>query len=188
MGKSKEMFGEIRQQEQQAQYEQLPVKKTIYNIHEDYMRLMSEIEYNEGEITPEINDKLAISKAELSEKAVSYGYVIRQYDFEIDQIKAEIERLSKIASRKDKIKADLKKRISDAMLSFNVLKIDQNNLSLSFSKSEVLIINAGAHIPVEYITTKNVETIDKKALKEAIKGGKEYLGIFIQENQNLQIK
>lgn len=165
-----------------------PVKKSIYNIREDYMRLMDEIEANEGELTEDTESRLTITRDELEEKCVSYGYVMRQFDFEISQINEEISRLSKIATQKAKIKENLKIRISDAMLGFNILKVQKNNLTISFRKSSVLIIDQGAHIPVEYIATKEVETIDKKALKEAIQGGQEFLGIFIQENQNLQIK
>lgn len=163
-------------------------KKSIYNISYDHQVLMQQIEDSEGEITPEIGEQLAINEKELQEKAVSYGYVMKQYDFEIDQINAEIERLGKLASQKTKIKEELKTRIADAMIKFNIQKIDHANLKLSFRKSNALVINQDAHIPVEYIKTKEVETIDKAGLKKAVEEGQEFEGIWIIENQNLQIK
>lgn len=168
--------------------ETLPTKKSIYNIQEDYLRLMDEIEQAEGELTPELEQRLTINQVELETKSVGYGYVIRQFDAEVDQIDKEIERLSKLSSAKRKAQDGLKERIKDAMLRYGITKIQQNNLTLSFRKSEALFIDQGAHIPVEFITTKETEVVDKKGIKEAIKAGQEFVGIFIQENNNLQIK
>lgn len=168
--------------------ETLPAKKSIYNIQEDYLRLMDEIEQAEGELSEELENRLTINQAELETKSVSYGYVIRQFDAEVDQINKEIERLTKLSSAKQKAQQGLKDRIKDAMLAHGITKIQQNNLTLSFRKSEQLIIDQGAHIPVEYISTKETEVIDKAGIKAAVKAGVEFTGIFIQENQNLQIK
>lgn len=194
MGHSSEQFMEIQEQDggipmyNQAPKSALPAKKSIYNIQEDYLRLMDEIEQAEGELTPELEQRLTINQVELETKSVSYGYVIRQFDAEVDQINKEIERLSKLASVKTKAQQDLKERIKDAMLRYGITKIQQNNLTLSFRKSEALFIDQGAHIPVQFISTKETEVVDKKGIKEAIKSGQEFTGIFIQENQNLQIK
>lgn len=185
MSKSKEVFMDMREE---PSVDYIPVKKSIYNIQFDYLRLMEEIEANEGELTPETEAQLTINRDELEEKVVSYGYVIKQFDFEIEQIKAEMERLSKISAAKEKIQLGLKVRISEAMMGFKIFKVQKNNLTLSFHKSEQLIIDEGASIPVDYIKTKEVEIIDKAGLKAAIKSGQEFLGIFIHENQNLQIK
>lgn len=185
---SKEMFQELRQAENEAP-DYAPAKKSIYNISGDYLRLMDEIENNEGELTEDTESRLAITIEELETKAVSYGYCIRQFDFEIEQIAAETARLSKIMVRKSKIQAELKKRISEAMLCFNITKVQQNNLTLSFLKSEQLHIDEDAKIPKKYLKSKIVESIDKAGLKADTKSGAIKVdGIFIVENQNLQIK
>jgi len=149
---------------------------------------MDEIENNDGELTPDTEKQLAITLEELEDKVVSYGYIIRQFDFELEQIKEEKNRLDKIALAKTKIQAELKQRITDAMLHFQILKVQKNNLTLSFRRSEQLVIDEGAYVPPAYIKTKEVETVDKTALKEAVKNGLELTGIYIHENQNLQIK
>lgn len=166
----------------------IPAKKSIYNIQNDHLMLMSQIEELEGEITPEIEEQLALTQEEFEEKAVSYGYVIRQYDFEIKQVQEEIERLSSICAKKSKIKEELKSRIHEAMIRFCIEKIEKNNLKLSFRKSKQLIIDEDAVIPSNYITIKEVESVDKKALKEAIEEGSVFKGIYVFENKNLQIK
>lgn len=184
--KTKEMAMEMREREQQVP---TVAKKSIYNIQGDYLRLMDAIEANEGELTKETEAELAITIEKLEEKAVSYGYCIRQFDFEIAQIVAEQERLNKIMIRKSKIKEVLKTRISEAMLHFNITKVQQNNLTLSFLKSEQLHIDEDAKIPKKYIKVKVTESIDKAGLKADTKSGAiKVEGIFIVENQNLQIK
>lgn len=162
--------------------------KSIYHIQLDYLQLMDEIENNEGELTPELEQRLTITQNDLEDKCVNYGYLIRQFDHDIEQVKAEVSRLNKIAESKSKLQEQLKTRISDAMLGFKILKVQKNNLTLSFRRSEQLIVDQDAYVPAAFITTKEVETIDKKALKEAIKAGQEFEGIYIHENQNLQIK
>lgn len=189
MGQSKREFEELRQQEGNIAPVSAPAKKSIYNIHGDYLRLMDDIEANEGEITDEQDKLLSINREELEEKAVNYGYLMKQLDFDCQQITEEITRLSKISSQKERLKDNLKTRISEAMLGFNITKIQKNNLTLSFLKSEQLVIDDDATIPKRFIKTKEVETVDKKGLKEAVKIGEVKIpGIFILENQNLQIK
>lgn len=185
MGKSKEDFMQLREAEEHETY---PVKRSIYNIQNDYLILMNEIESNEGELTEDTENRLSITKEQLEEKSVSYGYVILNYNFELEQIKAEIARLTKLSESKAKIQENLKTRIGDAMKKFGITNVKKNNLTLSFRKSEQLIIDEGAKVPAEYIVKKTTETIDKATLKKDVKDGKEILGIHIKENNNLQIK
>ena len=188
MSASKAMFTEMQEQEVNEQRMPVLAKRSIYNISNDHLLLMQQIEDAEGEITEEMSASLAINEKELQAKAVSYGYIMRQYDYDIEQINQEVARLNKLSQAKVKVKEELKSRISDAMKAYNIEKIDHANLKLSFRKSKVLVIDDNAHIPVEYIKTKEVETVDKAGIKKAIEEGTEYSSIWIHENQNLQIK
>lgn len=181
----KEEFMETREQEYQLP---VPRKKSIYNISYEHQLLMQEIEDNYGEITPEIGEQLAITEKELQEKAVSYGYVMKQYDFEIDQINKEVERLQKLAKSKEKIQSELKERISDAMIRFGIQKIDHANLKLSFRKSEQLVIDDDAKIPKKFIKKVTTEKTDNAAIKKAVQEGEKITGIRVITKQNLQIK
>lgn len=186
MSQSKEMFMQMREAE--ATESNIPVRRSIYNIGIDYLRLMDEIESNEGELTPEMEERLTINKAELETKAVGYGYVIRQFDDDLASIKNEIERLQRLAKSKEKAQDRLTETIKDAMLKYDITKIQQNNLTLSFRKSEKLIIEKTENIPAAYKSYQTVEKIDNAKLKADVKGGFVFDGISIQENQNLQIR
>jgi len=164
------------------------MEKSIYHIQNDHLQLMRVIEENEGEITPEIDEKLSLTKDEFEQKAISYGYLMKHLNDESVNIKNEVDRLNKILSAKVKLETELKNRITDAMINFGINKISQNNLTLSFRKSEVLVIAPDTEIPYEYIKTKTVETTDNALMKSDVKAGKVIPGVTILEKQNLQIK
>lgn len=185
---SKDLFIQMREEETSTSKQSNPMKKSIYNIQQEHLRLMAQIEDMEGEITPDVADSLNLTKEDFESKAVSYGYVIKQLDDDIEQLKTEIKRLTDIKDKKEILKELLKSRISNAMNLFSVEKIDKNNLKLSFRKSEQLFIQEDATIPLDFINTKEVETVDKAGLKAAIKAGQEFDGIWIEENKNLQYK
>lgn len=187
MGQSKNAFFDSREADHA---DTLPVvaKRSIYNIRTEHLQLMQQIEDGFGEITPEIGAQLAISEKELQEKAVSYGYVIRQYDSEVDQIKQEMDRLKKMLDSKEKIKEELKERIKGAMIEFGITKIDHANLKLSIGTSKSVIVTEGAKIPKMFQVSKTTVTADKKALKIVLEAGQTFDGITLSENKNLQIK
>lgn len=51
---------------------------TLYEITASQRELISEIEFLEGEITPEIEQSLAITKQELEHKSLAYLEVINR--------------------------------------------------------------------------------------------------------------
>lgn len=163
-------------------------KKSIFNIQSDYIELMNQIEDNEGEITPEISEQLDITREQLEDKATSYCYLSKQIDVDNDQIDAEISRLQALKSYKAKIQAELKERVSEAMVRFGIDKIEKNNLKLSFRASKQLIIIEGTKIPKQFQIVKMNTVVDKAKLKAHIDSGKKLKGVSILEKKNLQIK
>ena len=197
--KTKDAFMQIQEQQfndqqdslreqMQQNYADLALRRSLYNIQQDYMRLMADIEDNEGELTPEMDSFLTFTLNNLTEKAVSYGYCIKHFDNEIDSVYKEIERLKKIAEIKEKIQDKLKEKISFAMRQFGIEKVTNNNLTLSFRKSSQVVINDDAILPKEYIRVKVTESPDKTLLKSVLQEGKEIDGVYLLDNYNLQIK
>jgi len=162
--------------------------KSIYHIQSEHLQLMQEIENNEGEITPEIDQRLGLTQEQFEDKAVSYGYLMKHINDESVIIQNEIERLQGILKAKNALEAQLKTRITEAMISMNIEKVTKNNLTLSLRKSEQLIIQDDAVVPSKYLSKKLVLTPDKTALKTDIKAGKKIKGISVITKQNLQIK
>ena len=85
--------------------------KTLYMIGEEQKELLAEIENNEGEITTDLALKMNLLAENIEEKAVAYGFVIKQFEGEESLIDAEIKRLQELKKAKAKTKEYLKERI-----------------------------------------------------------------------------
>lgn len=158
----------------------------LFNIKQEYINLVNTIIDNNGELSPELSQALAINETELKEKAINYGYVIRSFEYENDIIDAEIKRLKVLKEQKEKAIQKLKDAVSDAMNLYSIEKVESPALKLSFRKSESVEIseNLDKRFMIEKITLQP----DKVAIKEAIKKGEQVEGAVLVINQNLQIK
>lgn len=87
------------------------MEKTLYEINQDYLRLMSEIEENDGEMTPELEQALAINEADHAAKLEAYGQIIANYKAEAEACKAEAARLKTKADRATRSAERLKETI-----------------------------------------------------------------------------
>ena len=156
----------------------------LYNIKSEYLAIAQELA--EGELTPELEQALMITEANLQEKAINYGYVIKNFESEVDIIETEIKRLNELKKARINAVEKLKINISDAMQLFGILEVKAPTFKMNFRKSESVEIYEG--LSQEYITEKISYQPDKIAIKNAIKEGKTVNGAGIIINYNLQIK
>lgn len=159
--------------------------KSLFEITQEVMELASLLE--EGEITPELEERLAISKEELEEKAINYGKVIKSIDADVKTIDNELARLRALKESKVRTIDRLKESLSNAMKLFHVDKIETPLMKISFRKSKTVEIDLDL-IPSWYINRKEVESIDRNRVKNDLKNGIDVTGAKIVEKQNLQIK
>lgn len=167
---------------------------SIYNISNDLKKIYEDldngngIDLETGEIKPEIMQQLSISRNELETKAVDYGYVIKAFDDEIDIIDREIERLEERKAYVKKNKERMKTIVGSAMEEFGINKIKSETLQLSFRKSESVDIFDESLVDEKFKKVKTEISLDKTAIKNAIKNGEDVQGAKIVEKNNLQIK
>ena len=167
---------------------------SIYNISNDLKKIYEDLDSGNGidletdEIKPEIMQQLSISRNELETKAVDYGYVIKAFDDEIDIIEREIERLEERKAYVKKNKERMKNIVGSAMEEFGISKIKSETLQLSFRKSESVDIFDESLIDDKFKKVKTEISLDKTAIKNAIKNGEDVQGAKIVEKNNLQIK
>jgi hypothetical protein len=164
------------------------MKQSIYQIQNEYQLIIAEVINNEGEITPELETALTINKEQLQSKAVDYCYVIKQLDYDCEQIDNEIARLNKLKKVRSNLTDRLKNTVSSAMQLYDVEKIETPLIKLSFRDSESVEITNESQLDACFIVTKTVSSPDKKAIKDAIKNGAFVEGATISYNRNLQIK
>lgn len=160
--------------------------KTLFEITQEVIELASLLE--EGEFTPELEERLNINREELEEKAINYGKVIKTIQVDVDAIDKEITRLYALKEVKERVIERMKDSVSNAMQLFKVDKIETPIMKLSFRKSKVLEITDGKQILEIYKKRKDVVTIDKAYIKKMLRDGYKVAGAKIVEKQNLQIK
>ena len=159
---------------------------SLYQIEAEYQQLAAQL--MDDELTPELETALSINKENLQNKAVNYGFVLKQFDAEVDIINAEIERLKTLKERRTKGIDKLKQTLSLAMQLYGIEKIETPIMKISFRKSESVEVDNVALLNQKFVVQKVTVSPDKAAIKKAIQSGEEVTGAFIQINQNLQIK
>lgn len=119
----------------------------IYQLSNELLAIFNEIEDNGGEITPEIDEQLAITQQSFKNKIKSYTDVIKMLENDIVSIKEEKSRLNDLQKSKEKTIERLKKIIINAVEMFGDTTksgskfIDYGTGKVSIRKTEAIEIN-----------------------------------------------
>ena len=162
--------------------------KSLYKIDRDLMALLEAIAEQEGEITPEQDEQLAINRYELETKAVDYSMAILQLNAWVEMADKEAKRVTAIKNAYKKTAETLKQRITDAMERYDIREVKDATIKVSLRKSVQTIIDDLDQVPKQYKTVKVETTPDKTAIKKAIQEGEIIEGAHLEEKNNLQIK
>lgn len=158
---------------------------TLYQISDEQRRINAMLEETGGELTPELEEALAINEANFVQKADGYGHAILHYKAIVAAIKAEKDRLDAIKKTAENAIARMEERIVAAMQQFDRPKVEADTLKLSLRRSERVVVDDENAVPADCKTIK-VE-ISKTELKRHLKACED-CGAHIEENQSLQIK
>lgn len=182
--------------------------KSMYQIRGEHLGLLKLIEEAEGELTPEIEEQLMLTKDEFESKAISYGFVVKSFEDVEEVLDKEIKRLQALKAKAGKRSETFKNRLDVAMREFGFDKIQTETLTLSYRKSKPVELvedfddsflsqvtieikpKEGAPVEIE----KLIEYFDVKAapsktrIGDALKEGASIEGAKIVEKKNLQIK
>lgn len=90
----------------------------IYELSQELIQLFDYIEDNDGELTPEIEEKLTIAEDNLKDKIKSYSQVVKILQSDILAIKAEKDRLNDLQKRKEATIDRLKSILLEAVNRF----------------------------------------------------------------------
>jgi hypothetical protein len=164
------------------------MKLTIYQIEQNYNQLAEQLIDNDGELTSELSEQLAITEEQLQNKSVAYSFVIKEMDADIDTIDAEIKRLQAAKKQREKATEYLKERIKHAMELFQIEEIKTPLVKINFRKSESVEVDDVNALPAAFKVVKVTEQADKVAIKAALKDGVDIIGCSIATHRNLQIK
>lgn len=164
------------------------MEKSLYKIDRELMALLEAIAEQDGEITPEQDEQLAINRYELETKAVDYSMAILQLNAWVEMADKEAKRVTAIKNAYKKTSETLKQRITDAMERYDIREVKDATIKVSLRKSVQTIIDDLNQVPKQYKTVKVETTPDKTAIKKAIQEGEIIEGAHLEEKNNLQIK
>ena len=89
----------------------------IFQISEEYLKLMNDLEESEGVLTEELEERLRVNSNNIYEKLKAYRYIKLMLESDVNMISDEINRLSNI--KKSKTLAI--ERIKDVMLTSTLI-------------------------------------------------------------------
>lgn len=160
---------------------------SIYELNKNYMEVAAMLEEAE---TPEeieaIQNTLEMLDCSIEEKIENTAKYMVNVEADIQGLKTEIDRLTKIKKAKENAVERLKNNVEYAMKQKGIEKLEVGTFKAGYRKSEsVEIINLDV-IPADF--TKVEIKADKTAIKKAIKAGEVVEGAEIKVNQNFYIK
>ena len=169
----------------------------LFDITNEY-KLLQEILENDCEFNPEtgevINNSEIIKelfeelKISLSDKLNNSAYVLNELEISSKTLKDEAKRLLERAKRIDKNADYLKSLMLETLLNIDKNKLKTAKFTFSTRKSESIEIDEGFNINGEYVRVKETREADKIAIKEALKNGKEIIGVNVITKQSLIIR
>lgn len=94
------------------------MESSLYQISDDLRAIFNEIDMNEGEITPELDEALTITQENLKDKLNSYKNCVIQYKGDVDSLKCEAKRLKERTDVLNNRITKLKSKMLDAVNEF----------------------------------------------------------------------
>ena len=161
---------------------------TLYVITAELNAILTQLEELGGEITPELEQALAINEENFAAKSEDYGHAILNLKGMAAAAKAEKERLAALQKFYENTCNRLDNALKTAMVATGHDKVETPTMRLSLRHRTATEVDDLDAIPAEYKTTKVEVVADKTAIKKAIQQGEDVPGARLVENVSLQIK
>lgn len=166
---------------------------SLYELSGDYAKFSELMEMEELE--PEMQEALEEALGNLSEdieiKLENYAKIIKNFESDIEGLKAEEARLAAKRKTKENAIKNMKERMTLAMQQTGKLDIKTSLFSFKVQKntpSVVLDVHSIEDIPEKYRIPQEPK-IDKKLLKADIEAGEDLDGIaHIERSESLRIR
>lgn len=127
-------------------------------------------------------------EAALDAKIEACCIVVKETEAEAEAIKAEEKRLKARRERKEKEAARLREYVQRCMEQSGARKIDTPRVCVTSRSSKYVNVYDEAKVPRMFMAEKITESVDKKAVREAIKDGIEVPGCELSERISLKIE
>lgn len=159
---------------------------TLYELTSEHHLIMDAIEEAGGEITPEIEQMLAINAENFVTKAEGYAEVITKYAQISANAAERIKQLQVVKKVADNAERRMKERLQAAMEEYGLTKVECGLRKLSLRTSQAVEITDETKLPNEYI--KVATSVDKSALRADLLAGVVVEGAELKTNKSLTIR
>lgn len=162
----------------------------LYEITEQYLQLLEVA--SDPDVDPQvIADTMEAVEGDFEDKADGYAKVIAQLSADSDALKKEIDRLQARKKALDGSVKRIKENLQAAMIACDKKKFKTMLFSFGIQKNPASVVMDTTDvfkIPAEFLVMRDPE-IDKAAIKEALKDGRELEGIaHLEQGESLRIR
>lgn len=164
--------------------------QSLYQIEQELYDVLSEIEQNEGELTPELEARLELTKDKLDTKLDNYCKFRASLLSRIKGLNEEIERMKNLINKEKRMIEFLENRLLNAVIQFG-----QEHKGVYRFKTPLFNLSTRRHKSYEYNEEMLIDkfyiehrTLDKQAIRDRIKAGEVIEGVTEIEKISLTIK
>ena len=169
---------------------------TLYDLGEDLNLIVEKIQdlLNDGidpndERVQELLEKMVAQEDEWESKAVNVGRFLNQLSLDVVQIESEIERLTKKKKSNESAHKNLHDLLMWQMEAFGKTEIKNPLLTIKVKENRPsLIVEREDLVPDKFKAKKEVVTVNKDAIKQALKDGETIDGVKLINTKKLTIK
>lgn len=154
---------------------------TLYNISQELLQVIQWDENWEIDTT-----KLDELQPKLEDKVQNIWLLLQDWDWNIEKIKTEIERLKKMKEVIENKSERLKDYVKDNLIKLWMEKVETPLIKASLRKSESLEIIDITQIPSKYITLE--PKVNKIDIKKDLKEWKEINWVELKNNLSINFK
>lgn len=166
-----------------------PIKSpSLYSLTGDLLDALSAVELDPetGEITG--MDKVDALALDTQDKLVSCACAIKNFEALAAEIKAEKKRLDARLKFTENLIDRVKSRCVESMQVLGMKSIKAAPASISLRRSQAVEVYDESQIDPRFVKVKEVKTISKTEIAQAIKSGEDVQGARIVENVSMQVK
>lgn len=158
-------------------------RRTLLGLSDELLDLYDLIDSGDGEVSPELEERLDALQHDFSAKLDAYASLAREADLEASALEAEVRRLEKRIRRRRTLIANLKARVQLALEAQGQKRFRTGRFTLSLCANggglPVEIVGKVEELPPAYLKV-TVEP-DKDALRQALSRGEAIPGARLGE-------
>lgn len=159
---------------------------SLYQISIEQQIINEKLFENDGELTPELEELMAINEGNLAVKSEDYLVAMADINAMMQRAKDEKKRIDAYIKRCERSVEAMKNRLATALQQFGYDKYEVGTHKLSFRQSDSVVIDDINALPREYVVYE--PTANKNEIKQALKAGVAIEGARLEIKKNIQIK